>query len=83
MKLEELKTHSSIYHLNTKLMTPTFNEFQPMIHERKFDITALSKTWLENKKYLLEYVTIPGYKLSYRNREKKKEVVLEHLLKTA
>ena len=66
-KLQELKTHISICHLNTQSMTSAFEEFQFMVNESKFDIITLSETWLKNDKHLLEYVNFPGYKFSYRN----------------
>ena len=71
-KLQELKTHISICHLNTQSMTSTFDEFQFMVNESKFDIIPLSETWLKNDKHLLEYVNLPGYKFSYRNRDEKR-----------
>ena len=43
-KLQELKTHISICHLNTQSMTSTFDEFQFMVNESKFDIITLSET---------------------------------------
>ena len=71
-KLQELKTHISICHLNTQSMTSTFDEFQFMVNESKFDIITLSETWLNNDKHLLEYVNLPGYKFFYRNRDGKR-----------
>ena len=82
-KLQELKTHVSICHLNAQSMVSTFNEFQFMIYITKFDIITLSKTWLKNGKHLIEYVSLPGYKLSYRNRDEKEVVVLEYTWMTA
>ena len=70
-KLQELKTHISIFHLNTQSMTSTFDEFQFMVSESKFDIT-LSETWLKNDKHLLENVSLPGNQFSYRNRDEKR-----------
>ena len=52
-------------------MTLTFDEFQFKVNESKFDIITLSETWLKNNKRLLEYVNLPGYKFSYRNRDEK------------
>ena len=69
-KLQELKTLISICHLNTQSMTSTFDEFQFMVNESKSDIITLSETW--NDKHLLEYVNLPGYKFSYRNRDEKR-----------
>ena len=43
-----------------------------MVNESKFDIITLSETWLKNVKHLLEYVNLPGYKFSYRNRDEKR-----------
>ena len=71
-KLQELKTHISICHLNTQSMASTFDEFKFMVNESKFDIITLSETWLKNDKHLLEYVSLPGYKFSYRNRDEKR-----------
>ena len=77
-KLQELKTHISICHLNAQSVVSTFNEFQFMIHETKFDIITLSETWVKNQKHFLEYVNLPGYKLSYRHRNKKEVVMVEY-----
>ena len=73
-KLQELETYISICHLNTQSMTSTFDEFQFMVNESKFDIITLSETWLKNDKHLLEYVNLPGYKFCYRNRDEKRGV---------
>ena len=43
-KLQELKTHISIYHLDTQSMTLTFDKFQFMVNESKFDIITISET---------------------------------------
>ena len=67
-KLQELKTHNIICHLNTQSMTSTFDKFQFIVNESKFDIITLSETWLKNDKHLSEYVNLPGYKFSYKNR---------------
>ena len=53
-------------------MTSNFDEFQFMVNESKFAIIALPKTWLKNDKHLLEYVSLPSYKFSYRNRDEKR-----------
>ena len=42
-----------------------------MDNESKFNIITLSETCLKNGKHLLEYVNLPGYKFSYRNRDEK------------
>ena len=67
-KPQELKTHSIICHLNTQPMTSTFDKFQFMVNESKFDIITLSETWSKKDKHLLEYVNLPGYKFSYKSR---------------
>ena len=54
-----------------------------MIHETKFDSITLSETWVKNQKHLLEYVNLPGYKLSYRNRNKKEVVMVEYTWRAA
>ena len=54
-------------------MTSTFDEFQFMVNESKLDNIILSETWLKNVKHLLEYVSLPGYKFSYRNRDEKRD----------
>ena len=52
-KLQELKTHIRVCHFNTQSMISTFDEFQFMVNESKFDIITLSETWLKNDKHLL------------------------------
>ena len=52
-------------------MTSTFDEFQFEVNELNFDIITLSKSWLKNDKYLLEYVILPGYKFPYMKRNEK------------
>ena len=54
-------------------MTSTFDEFQFMVNELKLDIITLSETWLKNEKHLLEYVSLHGYKFSYRNKDEKRD----------
>ena len=71
-KLDELKKHISICHLNTQSMSSIFDEFQFMINQTKFDIITLSETWLKNDKHLLGYVTLPGSEFAYRNRDEKR-----------
>ena len=53
-------------------MTSTFDEFQFMVNESKFDIITLSEIWLKNDNQLLEYVNLPGCKFCYRNRDEKR-----------
>ena len=42
-KLQELKTHTSIYHLDTQSMTSTFDEFQFMVNESKLTSSPYPK----------------------------------------
>ena len=58
-----------ILHLNTQSMLSTFDELLVTIKEFPLDIIAMSETWLKNNPYLLNYVTIPGYSLLFRNRD--------------
>ena len=39
------------------------------MNKSKFDIVALSETWLKNNKTQVEYVQIDGYKSEFKNRE--------------
>ena len=71
-KLQEPKAHIGICHLNTQSMASTFDEFQFIVSELRFDIITLSETWLKNYKHLLEYANLPGYKFSYRSRDEKR-----------
>ena len=66
------KYHISTCHLNTQSVTSTFDELQLMDNESNFDIITLFKDWLKNDKHLLEYVHLPSYKFSYRNRDEKR-----------
>ena len=70
-KLVELKKRISICHLNNQSMSSTFDEFQFMINQTRFDVITLSETWLKNDKHLIEYVRLPGYEFAYRNRDEK------------
>ena len=71
-KLDELKKHINICHLNIQPISSTFDEFQFMINQTNFDVITLSETWLKNDKHLLEYVRLPVYEFAYRNRDKKR-----------
>ena len=59
----------NILHLNTQSMLSTFDELLVTIKEYSFDVIAMSETWLKNNPHLLNYVTIPGYSILYRNRD--------------
>ena len=41
------------------------------MNKYKFDIVALSETWLKNNKTQLEYVQSDGYRSEYKNRDSK------------
>ena len=58
----------SVLHLNTQSLPSSFGEFSYMMNKYKFDIVALSGTWLENSKTQLEYVQIDGYKSEFKKR---------------
>ena len=47
----------------------------------KFDIVALSETWLKNNKSQLEYVQIDGYTSGFKNRESKSGVGIGFYIK--
>ena len=69
--IESLKHHHrhiSIAHLNTQ----SLDTFHLMSENHKFDIVALSETWLKDNKHQYEYVQIAGYNTVFRNRENKK-----------
>ena len=38
----------------------------------EFEVITLSETWLENNKYLLDYVTVHSYDFTYHNRDEQK-----------
>ena len=50
-------------------MLSTFDELLVTIKEYSFDVIAMSETSLKNNPHLLNYVTIPGYSILYRNRD--------------
>ena len=51
-------------------MVSSFDEFNVMLQEHPFDILTLSET-LKDDANLLNYVQIPGYKFSYKNRHER------------
>ena len=59
-----------IMHLNAQSMTSSFDELVMTIKQYPFDIITMSKTWLKDNKYLLDYVSIPGYVNVFRNRDR-------------
>ena len=62
--------HLSILDLNAQSMCSTFGEFSLLMNDYKFEIATLSETWLKENPLLLQHVCIPGYQLSFRNRDK-------------
>ena len=72
--------HLSIGHLNTQSMVSSFDEFNVMLQEHPFDILTLSET-LKDDANLLNYVQIPGYKFSYKNRNERRGRVSVYMLK--
>ena len=59
-----------ILHINTQSLTSSFDEFLLQQTKYNFDIVAMSETWLKNNDLLIKHVTIPGYDMLYKNREK-------------
>ena len=53
-------------------MLSSFDEFTVMLQEHPFDILTLSETWLKDDVNLLNYVRIPGYEFSYKNRNERR-----------
>lgn len=71
--LEILKSKSkqmNIVHLHTQRMTLSIDEFRLLLETYKFDIAALSETWLKDNPLLLNHVSIPEYTFEYHNRDK-------------
>ena len=52
-------------------MASSFDEFHVVLQEHFFDIMTLSEAWLKDDENLLNYVQIPGYKFSYKNRHER------------
>ena len=50
----------------------TFNEFNIMLNEYKFDIIALSETWLQDSSHQQNYIQINGYNTVFKNRTGKR-----------
>lgn len=57
-------------HINTQSLLSSFDEFKILLDTRKFDIVAMSETWLKDNPALLQYVQIQDYELYYSNRDK-------------
>ena len=69
--LETLRNHHShilnIAQLNTQSMFSTFGAFTVMMNTYPIYIVCLRETWLTNNKHLIQYVSIPGFNIEYRN----------------
>ena len=52
-------------------MVSSFVEFDLMLQEHPLFILSLSETGLKDDANLLNYVQIPGYKFSYKNRNER------------
>ena len=70
--IQRYSKYTTIAHLNVQSLISTIDEFNIMINKYKFDIIALTETWLKNNKYQQDYVNIEDYKSAFRNRENKK-----------
>ena len=66
------RKHLSIGNLNTQSMVSSFDEFNVILQEHPFHTLTLSETWLKNDANLLNYIQISGYKLSCKNRNKRR-----------
>ena len=71
-KLQENPNYTSIAHLNVQAIMSTFNEFSVMLNEYKFDVIALTETWLQDNSHQQNYVQINGYNTVFKNRTSKK-----------
>ena len=67
-KLQENSNYTSIAHLNIQAIMSTFNEFNIMLNEYKFDVIALSETWLQDSSHQQNYIQINGYNTAFKNR---------------
>ena len=63
------RNNTSIAHLNTRSVCSNFDEFSYMLSTNAFDVMSISETWLKDDSNLLQYVTIPGYRFEYKNRD--------------
>ena len=70
LTLNTNKNNLKILHINTQSLTSSFDEFLLQQTKYNFDIVAMSETWLKNNDLLIKHVTIPGYDMLYKNREK-------------
>lgn len=52
-KLQEYRSHVSLYYLNTQSMISMFDEFRVMVDTCNFDIIELPETWLRNDSHIL------------------------------
>ena len=71
LNVKKHQCYISVANLITQSLPPLSDEFSYMMNKYKFDIVALSETWLKNNKTQLEYAQIDGYKSEFKNRESK------------
>lgn len=68
-RINEHRNNISIAHLNTQSIASTFDAFHLMINKYKFDILAVTETWLKGSVHQYNYVQVEGYETFFRNRE--------------
>ena len=68
--LKSKSKQMNIAHQNSQRMTSSIDEFRLLLETYKFDIAALSETWLKDNPLLLSYVSILEYTFEYHNRDK-------------
>ena len=66
--LKENRNRTSIAHLNTRSLLKSFAEFELMLNTYKFDMLALTETWLPDNEHAINYAQIPEYNLEINNR---------------
>ena len=72
--LKKHHCYTSAAHVNTQSLPSSFYESPYMMKKYKFDIVALSETWLKSNKTQLDfvqYLQVDGYKSEFKNRESK------------
>ena len=67
--LAKHKDNLKLMHINTQSLVSSFDEFLINHEQHKFDLIAMSETWLRDNDSLINYVSIPNYELEYNNRQ--------------
>ena len=57
----------SFMHITTQSMVSTLNQLVYTMNQYSFDVIAMSQTWLNENRLLLNHVNIPGYISQFRN----------------